>query len=303
MDDLIIIGGGAAGLTAAVYARRAGIGAAVLERAVWGGQIAQTAEVENYPAVAHTTGWELSENLRRQAEALGAEIRLAAVERLDTEPGGFSLHTADGCMHTRAVILANGVERRRLGCPGEEALTGRGVSWCATCDGPFFRGKDVAVIGGGNAAFEEALHLATLCKRVTLVSRSKPARAQRALQSRAAQRENLRVLAPWKPEAILGDARVHGLRLRHAGSGEEQTLPVDGVFISIGMQPQNGFCVPLIDTDTQGYFAAGEDCKTNVPGIFAAGDCRKKPLRQLVTAMSDGAVAATAAVEFLDALR
>lgn len=299
MKDLLIVGGGAAGLTAAIYAVRIGVDALVLEAAQWGGQIAQTAEVENYPSVPHIPGWELANALHAQAEALGAEIRIAAVNRLAAEDGRFLLETADGALHARSVILANGVAHRKLGCPGETEFTGRGVSWCATCDGAFFRGKDVAVIGGGNAALEEALLLSQLCRSVTIVSRSEKLRAHQLLQTRAAQRETIRILAPWLTEEIAGDTQVRAVRLRHRESGAEQTLPVDGVFVAIGMEPQNAFCGGLIATDAQGYFAAGEDCRTNVPGAFVAGDCRAKPLRQLVTAMADGAVAATEAADFL----
>lgn len=299
MNDLLIIGGGTAGLTAAIYAVRAGIAAMILESTAWGGQIAQTAEVENYPSIPHITGWELANALHMQAEALGAEIRLAAVNRLTAEAGAFTLETSGGTLQARSVILANGVAHKKLGCPGEEAFSGRGVSWCATCDGAFFRGKDVAVIGGGNSALEEALHLAQLCRSVTIVNRSEQLRAHQALQKRAAQRENIRILAPWLTEAIIGDTQVRALRLLHRHSGSTQTLPVDGVFIAIGMEPRNAFCNGLIATDEQGYFAAGEDCRTNLPGAFVAGDCRAKPLRQLVTAAADGAVAATAAAEFL----
>lgn len=299
MNDLLIIGGGTAGLTAAIYAVRAGIAAMILESTAWGGQIAQTAEVENYPSIPHITGWELANALHMQAEALGAEIRLAAVNRLTAEAGAFTLETSDGTLQARSVILANGVAHKKLGCPGEDDFSGRGVSWCATCDGAFFRGKDVAVIGGGNSALEEALHLAQLCRSVTIVNRSEQLRAHQALQKRAAQRENIRILAPWLTEAIIGDTQVRALRLLHRHSGSTQTLPVDGVFIAIGMEPRNAFCNGLIATDEQGYFAAGEDCRTNLPGAFVAGDCRAKPLRQLVTAAADGAVAATAAAEFL----
>lgn len=299
MNDLLIIGGGTAGLTAAIYAVRAGIEAMILESTAWGGQIAQTAEVENYPSIPHITGWELANALHMQAEALGAEIRLTAVNRLTAEAGTFTLETSNGTLQARSVILANGVAHKKLGCPGEDDFSGRGVSWCATCDGAFFRGKDVAVIGGGNSALEEALHLAQLCRSVTIVNRSEQLRAHQALQKRAAQRENIRILAPWLTEAIIGDTQVRALRLLHRHSGSTQTLPVDGVFIAIGMEPQNAFCNGLIATDEQGYFAAGEDCRTNLPGAFVAGDCRAKPLRQLVTAAADGAVAATAAAEFL----
>lgn len=299
MNDLLIIGGGAAGLTAAIYAVRAGVDALVLESTAWGGQIAQTAEVENYPSVPHVSGWALANALHTQVEALGAKIQLAAVNRLAAEAGAFRLETPDGVLQARSVILANGVAHRKLGCPGEAEFTGRGVSWCATCDGAFFRGKDVAVIGGGSSALEEALHLSQLCRSVTLVNRSEKLRAHQVLQKRAAQRENIRILAPWITEEIAGDTQVHALHLRHRESGAERTLPVDGVFVAIGMEPQNAFCGGLIATDAQGYFSAGEDCRTNIPGAFAAGDCRAKPLRQLVTAVADGAVAATAAADFL----
>lgn len=300
MKELVIVGGGVAGLTAAVYARRAGIDTTVIESTGWGGQIAQSPEVENFPSIKNIPGWTLSDNLKEQAEELGAEFKVAQVSKLELTDCGCRLLTGSGDIEARAAILANGVTRKKLNCPGEDEFTGKGVSWCAVCDGPFFKGKEVAVIGGGNSAFEEALHLCSLCKTIYLIHRRNEFRAQNSLIRQVESKGNIKVITPFTPAKIFGGDRVEGIIIKNNETNAEQTLNVSGVFVSVGMDPNNAFSKGVIDTDEYGYYAAGENCRTNVPCVFVAGDCRQKPLKQLVTAMADGAVAATAAVEFLE---
>lgn len=299
MEKLVIVGGGVAGLTAAVYAARAELQPVVLEASVWGGQIITAPKIDNYPAIPEVSGWDLAQRLKTQAQALGVETVSAEVRHIERLDGFLALHTNNELYNARALILAPGATRRKLGCDGEERLSGKRLSYCAVCDGPFFKGRDVAIIGGGNAAFEEAWYLAQLCRSVFLVHRREQFRAQPALVNRLRQRQNVKMLTPYVTTAVLGDDRVQGIELRSLETGAVLGLRVDGVFASIGLEPQNAFCSGLVAIDEEGYLYAGEDCLTDVPGVFAAGDCRRKPLRQLVTAMSDGAVAATAAAEFL----
>lgn len=300
MKDLVIVGGGVAGLTAAVYARRAGIDTTVIESTAWGGQIVQSPEVENFPSIKNIPGWTLSDNLQKQAEELGTQFKVTQVTKLELTDGGCRLRTGSGDIDARVAILANGVTRKKLNCPGEEEFTGKGVSWCAVCDGPFFKGKDVAVIGGGNSAFEEALHLSSLCKTVFLINRRSKFRAQKSLLRQIEGKANVKKMTPFTPVRIIGGERVEGIVLKNNDTNGEQTLGVSAVFISVGMVPNSDFSRDVIDTDEYGYYSAGEDCRTNVPCVFVAGDCRQKPLKQLVTAMADGAVAATAAVAYLE---
>lgn len=298
MTDLIIIGAGTAGMTAAVYAARAGLGALVLDKGFYGGQIASAAEVENYPAIERISGVDFSQRLFEQAQKLGAEFSFSAVERLEALPDRFAVHTANGVRTAPAVIAAPGAQRRRLGCPGEERLIGRGVSYCAACDGAFFRGKTVAVVGGGNTALEDALFLSTICSRVFLIHRRREFRADKYLQTAVRERQNIVPLFDSAVAEILGKERVRAVAVESAQNGRRE-LAVDGVFVAIGLLPDTALFAPLVETDENGYFAAGEDCRTAVPGLFAAGDARSKPLRQLVTAAADGAVAAVQAAEYL----
>ena len=298
MYDLIIIGGGPAGLTAAIYGIRAGLSLLVLEGGQLGGQVAVSAEVENYPAVPHTMGWKLAFDMAEQVKEMDVPIRYEAVEALEADGEDKVVVTHRDRYRCKSVIIANGAKRRKLGCPGEDAFLGRGVSYCATCDGAFFRGRDVAVIGGGNTAVEDAVYLSGICSSVTLIFRRDQPTAQRRLLEAALARPNLRMMPRTRVEAIHGEEMVTGLTLAD-GKGE---LPVSGVFVAIGLEPDNGPYASLVELDPYGYIVSGEDCRTSAEGIFCAGDTRTKLLRQIVTAVSDGAVAATQAERYLSTL-
>ena len=300
MRDVIIIGGGPAGLTAAIYAVRAGLDTLVLEANQLGGQVAVSAEVDNYPAVPHTMGWVLANSMAQQVQAMDVPIQYAQVTALERTGEGFRLRVEGGeDLTCRSVILANGAKRRKLGCPGEEEFLGRGVSYCATCDGAFFKGKDVAVMGGGNTAVEDALYLAGICRSVTLIFRRDRLTAQRKLVEAAEGKENLRLCPRSLVTAVTGGDLVEAVEITGAENGEKQSLPVSALFVAIGLEPDNAPFAPPLALDDYGYILAGEDCKTNVPGVFAAGDSRTKLLRQIVTAVADGAVAAMQAERFL----
>ena len=300
MRDVIIIGGGPAGLTAAIYAVRAGLDTLVLEANQLGGQVAVSAEVDNYPAVPHTMGWVLANSMAQQVQAMDVPIQYAQVTALERTEAGFRLGVEGGEVLTcRSVILANGAKRRKLGCPGEEEFLGRGVSYCATCDGAFFKGRDVAVMGGGNTAVEDALYLAGICRSVTLIFRRDRLTAQRKLVEAAEGKENLRLCPRSLVTAVTGGDLVEAVEITGAENGEKRSLPVSALFVAIGLEPDNAPFAPPLALDDYGYILAGEDCKTNVPGVFAAGDSRTKLLRQIVTAVADGAVAAMQAERFL----
>ena len=301
-EDIVIIGAGPAGLTAAIYARRAGYGAVVLEENIYGGQIATTSEVENYPGFRQISGADLSMKLYEHAEALGARIRFEPLTGCELQGPIKRLSVSGGELRARAVIIAGGAKRRQAGCPGEERLRGRGVSYCATCDGAFYRGKTVAVIGGGNTALEDALFLANSCSVVHLIHRREEFRAVPALQQAVRERENIRLHLGKTVDEILGENAVESLRLSDRQTQAQELLTVSGVFVAIGTQPDNTLYSGQLPVDEQGYFLAGEDCQTPLPGVFVAGDCRKKPLRQIVTATADGAVAATMAAAYLNSL-
>lgn len=298
MYDILIVGGGVAGLTAAIYARRAGRTALVLEGVGLGGQIAASHLVENYPGVASISGSDFAEALAAQAKALGAEVKYGQVTAAEKTAGGFRLTAGKREYEGRALILCTGAKHRRLGLENEDSYVGRGVSYCATCDGAFFRGKAVAVVGGGDSALQSALFLSQLCSSVTLIHRRGEFRARRANVDAVRARENIALLLDSQVTALLGEERLTGLAVRQAG--EERTVAVDGLFIEVGQSPDNGPFAALAELDEAGYFAAGEDCRTKTPGVFAAGDCRAKTLRQLTTAAADGSVAATAACQWLD---
>lgn len=299
MTDVLIVGGGPAGMTAAIYAARFGLSVVLLEARVCGGQLAETPVVENYPSFQQISGWELAEQMRAQAASYGVTIEYAAVSELEKADDGFCVKTPVKNYRCKTVIIANGVKRRKLLCPGEEQLTGKGVSWCAVCDGNFFRNKTVAVVGGGNSAVEDALYLSALCKKVYLVHRRTEFRADKKLLSALGQETKVEIRAPYVIAEIYGDTQVNGIKLLNGNTGEEAALAVDGVFEAIGLIPDNSMFAGFIKLDAHGYIAAGEDCRTSAPGVFAAGDTRTKTLRQVVTAASDGAVAAKAAFDFL----
>lgn len=293
MTDLIILGAGTAGLSAAIYAVRAGLSLRLLETSLPGGQILNSPDVDNYPGIPSISGFDFVQNLTAHAAGLGVEPEFTAVSRADLAGEIKRIHTGREILESRAVILATGASHRSLGCPGEAEFRGKGVSYCATCDGAFFRGKDVAVVGGGNTALEDALFLANLCRKVYLIHRREEFRAQQAAVAAVRSRENIQLVLGEQVEKISGDKQVSAVTLK---SGRE--LPVSGVFIAVGLAPNTALFEGQLDLDN-GYIRAGEDCHTSLPGVFAAGDVRTKPLRQLITAAADGAVAAVEAGKYL----
>ena len=300
MADVIIIGAGPAGLSAAIYVQRAGKTALVLEAFTYGGQIVNTPEVENYPGIAKISGFDFATALYEQATALGAEIVFDRAETLETDGEMKKVTTAGGAEYkARAVILATGAKNRHLGIGREEELTGRGVSYCATCDGAFFKGKPVAVNGGGNTALEDALFLSNYCSKVTIIHRREGFRGEPAILETLRNKGNVEFVLNATVTALIGEPKLSAVEVTDKLSGEKKEIPVDGLFIAIGQEPDNRAFADLVELDGAGYIAAGEDCRTKTPGIFTAGDCRTKTVRQLTTAASDGAVAALAACQYL----
>ena len=303
MIDVLIIGGGPAGLTAAIYAARAGRTVTVCERETLGGQITQSHQVDNYPGLPRISGMELSDAFCAQAMDAGAEIAFASVESLVRNADGtFTVKTDDEPITAKAVILASGAHPRSMELENEAALIGKGVSYCALCDGAFFKGKDVVVVGGGNTAFSDALFLAKLCSHVTIVHRRNSFRAEQASVELAKNTDNITLLTPYSPIALTEDGKLTGITLKNVASGEILTVPTNAVFVAFGRQPDCGLIAELADFDEQGYASSGENCSTKTPGLFVAGDCRSKEVRQLTTATADGTIAATAACEYLDRL-
>ena len=293
--DIIVIGGGPAGLTAAIYARRAGKSVLVLEKENFGGQIAGSPKVENFPGFASISGAELSQRLYDQAWDLGARIELETVEQV--LPGApHTVITDYGTYTCTALIAATGMKHRSLGLDGEETLPG--VSFCAVCDGAFYEGKDTAVCGGGNAALQDALFLSDLCRHVTLIHRRDAFRGDPILAERLRKRENVSFLLNTVVTCLRGTDALTALELQNTVTGEVSVLPAEGLFQAVGQQPEGTLARALGIADRDGFIAAGENCRTSVPGIFAAGDCRAKDVRQLTTACADGAVAALAACRY-----
>ena len=303
MYDTVIVGAGIAGLTSAIYLRRAGKSVLVLEGKVPGGQIINTLNIENWPGDMGVSGAELMQKIQKQAMELGAEIEMEEVLRIE-KSDEFKVTAEDDEYLAKAVILAVGAENRKLGLPREDELTGRGVSYCATCDGAFYKGKDVAVIGGGNTALDDALYLSDLAAKVYLVHRRDEFRGDEKTVEKLRARDNVEFVLGYVPEALVGDDKVTGIKLAPSGKVADATEPreleVSGVFVAIGQEPATEKFAGLVDLDERGYIVAGEDCCTTCSGIFAAGDCRAKSVRQLVTAAGDGSVAAEAALSFLN---
>ena len=299
MADIIIVGAGPAGLSAAIYARRAGMNTVVYEAESYGGQIINTPEIENYPAIAKISGFDFADGLYKQAEALGAEIKFDKVTEIRPVEGGFEVATEySGTENCKAVVLAVGAKNRHMGIAREEELTGKGVSYCATCDGAFYKGKTVAVTGGGNTAVEDAIYLCGMAEKVYLVHRRNEFRAEETLVNAAKAIENLEFVTPYVVKELKGEPKLSSVVLENREDGSEKELTVDGLFVAIGQEPATASFKDLV-TLSGGYIEAGEDCRTNIPGIFAAGDGRTKKVRQLTTACADGAVAALAAVDFI----
>lgn len=291
MYDITIIGGGPAGMTAALYSARAGRTTLLMEEKTFGGQMAETSVIENMPGSPDAEGWELTMRFAQQVTELQVETVYERAARLEPMETGVRVVTESGsAFETRKLILAMGVRRRRLGVPGEDRLAGRGVGWCAVCDGAFFRGKTVAVVGGGNTALEDALYLSGICENVHLLVRSGSFRGQDTLQERVREKANIQIHRETKVLEIQGETKVQGVLLEE--QGQQAELAVDGVFVAIGLSPDPSLYGDLLDTTPEGYIVAGEDCRTSQPNIFVAGDLRQKEIRQIVTALGDGAVAA-----------
>lgn len=301
MKDVIIIGAGPAGLTAALYAARAGFSVLVFEKNVYGGQVATTNEVENYPAIERISGVDFSVNLYNQVVKLGVEVLFEEVNSVDFSEKEKKVRTGFGEYTAKTIIIANGVKRRKLDCKGEEKFSGKGVSYCATCDGAFFKGKDVIVVGAGNSAFEDALVLANICKDVTVLVRSDKVRGVKTLLDAVQKKNNI----DFKYNSIIteigGDFEsVSFVNVLDKISKEEKKLNVSAVFVAIGLNSDNSIFSEFVNLDENGYILADENCKTNVDGVFVAGDTRKKSLRQIITAEADGAMAAENVSKYLN---
>ena len=298
--DILIVGGGPAGLTAATYARRAGKSVLVIEKNAFGGQITWSPKVENFPGFVSVSGAELGDRLLEQAMEQGAEVELDEVTAVSVRPDGIKTVACDSgaVFEGRALIAAVGAKPRMLGLAREEELVGNGVCFCAVCDGAFYAGKDVAVNGGGNSALQDALLLSEKCRRVYLIHRRDAFRGERKLVEALEKRENVEFVLRASVAELLGDDELTGVVVEQ--DGQRRELPVAGLFVAIGHAPDNGIFSGLMDLDRAGYAASGEDCLTATPGVFVAGDCRTKSVRQLTTAAADGSVAALAACRYLD---
>lgn len=297
--DIIVIGAGTAGLTAAIYGQRAGRHVLLLEEGMYGGQIVNTPEIENYPGIQQISGFQFAMNLYEQATALGAELETGKVVEI-TENGDHKIVRTEQAEYScGAVIIATGAKNRKLGIQGEEALVGRGISYCAACDGAFYKDKTVAVVGGGNTALGDADYLANGCRQVYLIHRREEFRGDASLAERLKQRENVTCIMNAVVTDVQAGERLEKITVEDVVSKEPQELSVDGLFVAIGQVPENQAFANLVELDAKGYIVAGEDCKTKTSGVYAAGDCRTKAVRQLTTAAADGAVAALAACENL----
>ena len=306
MFDLIIIGSGPAGLSAAVYAKRAGLNMLIIEKnPVSGGQIIDTYEVDNYLGIPGVNGFDLAMKFREHADKLGAEFAdgiVTGIKKSSTDEKGktiFKVNTENESYETRTVLMAAGAHHSKLGIPGEEEYIGKGVSYCATCDGAFYKGKVAAVNGGGDVAVEDAIFLARFCEKVYLIHRRDELRAAKILQDELFGLPNVEVIWDSVVQEIQGEGKVTNLRVKNIKENKVSDLNVDGIFVAIGIHPSTEIFADIVECDENGYVIAGEDCATNVPGIFAAGDCRKKRLRQIVTSVADGANAVTAAQDYL----
>ena len=298
--DTIIIGGGPAGYTAALYAARAGLDTLILERMAPGGQMGLTGEIENYPGFDEgIDGFTLGMKMQQGAEKFGAKTEYAEVTSLDLTAENRIIHTTSGDFSAKTLIIASGANPRHLGVPGEDRLIGRGVHYCAHCDGRFYKDKTVAVVGGGNSAVGDALYLSRLCKKVYLIHRRDTFRAAKIYHQPLMESENIEIVLDSGVKELVAEARLSAVVTENLKSGESRTIDCDGLFVSIGRQPATEFLSGIIPLDKGGYVIADESCETPIPGVFVAGDVRTKTLRQVVTAASDGAVAAHRAEEYI----
>ncbi len=299
MYDIIIIGGGPAGLTAALYARRANKSVLVIEKATFGGQITYSPKVENIPGFLSLSGNEFAEKLTEQVLEQGADVEMCEVTEI-RKGETFNVVTDDGEFEGKSVIIATGAKHRMLGIDREEQFVGEGISFCAVCDGAFYEGKTVAVIGGGNSALQEAILLSDLAKKVYVVQNLDYLTGEQKLVEQLKAKDNVEIILGTVVEELIGDTELTGIKVK-SNCGQTDTLTLDGMFVAIGLVPQNEPFAEHIALNNRGYVDAGEDCKTTCEGIFVAGDCRSKRIRQVATAAADGAIAALAAVDFIDA--
>ena len=299
MYDIIIVGAGPAGLTAAIYGRRALKSVLVLEALSYGGQIINTLDIENYPAAAHISGFDFATNLYNQVKELGAEVKFEKVTNI-TDMGDIKkVATAKNEYEAKTIILATGADNRKLGLENEDSLIGKGISYCATCDGNFFKGKDVAVVGGGNTALEDTLYLTDLVNKVYLIHRRDEFRGDPTIVEKLKEKNNVEFIYNSNVTKLISNDKLEAIEVTNK-DGSKKEISVSGLFVAIGKVPENENFKNLISLDDSGYIIASEDCHTNIEGIFVAGDNRVKELRQLVTATSDGAIAATEAVKYIN---
>jgi thioredoxin reductase (NADPH) len=296
MYDIVVIGAGTAGMTAGLYAARGGMKVIVLEGEGYGGQIVVSPEVENYPGIPNISGYDFSEGLYKQMLDCGAEYKQANVTRIEGEFGSFKVYTDLEAFDAKTVILATGVKNRKLGLSNEEQMTGLGVSYCATCDGNFFRKKTVAVNGGGNTALEDAIFLSKICEKVYVIHRRNAFRGEEAYVKQLKALDNVEIMTPYTIDSINGTERVTSLTLNNAETNDKVDIDVNGLFVAIGQVPNNQAFADIVELDEAGYIKALEDTLTSKKGIYAAGDCRTKEVRQLATAAADGATAAYKAI-------
>ena len=297
--DIIIIGAGPAGLTSAIYARRANKNVLVLEAKSYGGQIINTLDIENYPVEEHISGFEFATKLYNQAKNLGAEIVFEKVVDINDLGNEKEVVTTKNTYKAKAIIIATGSENRKLGLPNEDEFVGKGISYCATCDGAFYKKKTVAVVGGGNTALEDALYLSDIVEKVYLIHRRDEFRGEESTINHLKEKDNVEFIYNSNVTKLNANDRLESIEVTNK-DGSTKTIEVSGLFVAVGRIPENQNFAKLVELDETGYVKAGEDCHTNVPGIFVAGDNRVKEIRQLVTATSDGAVAATAAVKYIN---
>ena len=298
--DMIVIGGGPGGYTAALYAARAGLSVLVLEKLSAGGQMALTNQIDNYPGFPEgIDGFTLGEKMQLQAERFGAVTELAEVTALRLEGPVKEVETTEGCFQSRTVVLATGANPRLLGLPGERELTGRGVNYCAACDGMFYKGKTVVVVGGGNTAAADALTLSRIAEKVIVVHRRDTLRATKVYHETLLQSPNIEFRWNSAITELLQNGKLSGVKIRNLLTGEDEEIPCDGLFVSIGRAPATKLVEGLLELDAGGYIVAGESTETSVPGVYAVGDIRTKALRQIVTAVADGAMAIHSAEEYL----
>lgn len=299
MYDIVVVGAGTAGLSAAIYITRAGSSVLVLEATAYGGQIINTPEIENYPAIKHISGFEFATQLYEQAKSLGAEIKYEKVTGIDADSNIKKVFTNKGEYECKAIILATGAKNRPLGLEGEKELVGAGISYCATCDGAFFRNRVVAVAGGGNTAIEDAIFLSNYCEKVYVVHRRDEFRAEEANVAALKQRDNVEFVLNANITKLIGEGELKAIEVEDKFSNEKRVIEIAGLFVAIGQMPENQAFENYVNLDKSGYIVALEDCHTNAKGVFTAGDCRTKTVRQLATAAADGAVAGLAACEYI----